>query len=424
MPEAIRVLHFADSHVGMENYGRIDRESGLNQRVLDFLRRMEEMAAYAKEHDVDLVIFAGDAFKNRKPEPTLQREFAHRITDLARLAPVVLLVGNHDVHTAQAKASSIEIYDTLDVPNVWVGMDYTGRVISTKRGDVFVATAPYPVRARLLELYAEQTPNAISASISIKDADEHIQGEMLHILERLANEADAHGDMPRLLTGHFAVSGAVPGAERALMLGRDIDVPKSAVADDRWDYVALGHIHKHQNLTHGLLDAPPVVYSGSIERIDFGEEKDPKGFCWVELARGETRWQFVELDARRFVTVTCDAQRSDNPTQDAIDALKAKRASLRDAVVRFKLTLSAETQVMFDEAVLRKEADKLQPFYFHFIKEVERSNRMRLGVTPEGLTHLELLEQYLLSQTDIDAARREELIEAAKPLMHTDETAE
>ncbi len=423
MPEPIRVLHFADSHIGMENYGRIDRESGLNQRVLDFLRRMDEMIAYAKEHDVDLIIFAGDAFKNRKPEPTLQREFAHRITDFAKLAPVVLLVGNHDVHTSQVKASSIEIYDTLDVPNVWVGMDYAGRVIHTKRGDVFVATAPYPVRARLLELYTTQAQETASASISIKDADEHIQAEMLKILEGLANEADTHGDMPRLLTGHFAVSGAVPGAERALMLGRDIDVPKNAVADDRWDYVALGHIHKHQNLTHGLLDAPPVVYSGSIERIDFGEEKDPKGFCWVELTRGETLWQFIELDARRFITVTCDAQRSDNPTQDAIDTLKDKRASLRDAVVRFKLTLSDETQVMFDEAVLRKEADKLHPSYFHFIKEVERPNRMRLGVTPEGLTHLELLEQYFLSK-EIDAARREELIEAAKPLMHTDETAE
>ncbi len=209
MPDPIRVLHFADSHIGMENYGGIDPETGLNQRVVDFLRRMDEMVAYARDHDADLIIFAGDAFKNRKPEPTLQREFAYRITDLAKLAPVVLLVGNHDLATSAVKASSIDIYDTLAVPNVWVGLDYEGRVIPTKRGDVFVATAPYPVRARLLELENS------TASLSLKDVDDKIQGVMDNILDRLAQQADAHGNMPRLLTGHFAVSGAIPGAERA-----------------------------------------------------------------------------------------------------------------------------------------------------------------------------------------------------------------
>jgi len=417
MPEPIRVLHFADSHIGMENYGGIDAKSGLNQRVVDFLRRMDEIVAYARDHDADLIIFAGDAFKNRKPEPTLQREFAYRITDLAKIAPVVLLVGNHDLATAAAKASSIDIYHTLDVPNVWVGMDYEGRVIHTKRGDVFVATAPYPVRARLLERDSGDDANPLR---SLKDVDEQIQGVMDSILDGLAQEADAHGDMPRLLTGHFAVSGAIPGAERALMLGRDIDVPKRSVADDRWDYVALGHIHKHQNLTHGLLDAPPVVYSGSIERIDFGEEKDPKGFCWVELAREETRWQFVELNARRFVTITCDLQ-SSNPTQDAIDAIKAKQASLSDAVVRVKLTFTPQTQTLFDENKVRDELKRNKAFFTHLIKDVQHPHRLRLGTTAEGLTHLQLLEQYFISQ-GVEAARREALLEAAKTLMHTDDS--
>ncbi len=416
MPDPIRVLHFADTHIGMENYGGIDAKSGLNQRVVDFLRRMDEIVAYARDHDADLIVFAGDAFKNRKPEPTLQREFAYRITDLAKIAPVVLVVGNHDVHTSQLKASSIEIYDTLAVPNVWVGMDYEGRVIHTKRGDVFVATAPYPVRARLLEI-----DGAERASLSLKDVDEQIQGVMDSILDGLAQEADAHGDMPRLLVGHFAVSGAIPGAERALMLGRDIDVPKRAVADSRWDYVALGHIHKHQNLTHGLLDVPPVVYSGSIERIDFGEEKDAKGFCWVELARGATRWQFVALNARRFVTITCDLQTSSNPTQDALDAIKAKQASLSDAVVRVKLTFTPQTQTLFDENKVREALKRNKAFFTHLIKDVQHPHRLRLGTNPEGLTHLELLERYFISQ-GVDTARREALLEAAKTLMHTDDS--
>ena len=47
---------------------------------------MDDMVDYAREHDVDLVVFAGDAFKTRTPTPTYLREFAHRIRDLAALA--------------------------------------------------------------------------------------------------------------------------------------------------------------------------------------------------------------------------------------------------------------------------------------------------------------------------------------------------
>src|SRR5690606_41822083 len=82
----------------------------------------------------------------------------------------------------------------------------------------------------------------------------------------MAEEADKY-DMPRILTAHFTVSGAVIGSERSIMLGRDVAVGLSSVADPRWDYVALGHIHKHQVLTQGRVDTPPVVYSGSIEQI-------------------------------------------------------------------------------------------------------------------------------------------------------------
>ena len=68
--DKIRLLHFADIHVGMENYGKVDPGSGVNARVLDFLCRFDELIDYGLEHDVDLVIFAGGASKRRGPNPT------------------------------------------------------------------------------------------------------------------------------------------------------------------------------------------------------------------------------------------------------------------------------------------------------------------------------------------------------------------
>lgn len=407
MADSIRVLHFADSHIGMENYGKTDPETGLSSRVVDFLRRMDEIVEYARDHDVDLTIFAGDAFKTRSPNPTLQREFAHRIRDLSELAPIVLLVGNHDLPPSALKASSIEIYETLAVPNVWVAYEYAGNVIETKRGPVYVAAAPYPIRARLLE----RIP---TGGMTIAQTDELLQTELAKILDQLAAEADEQGDIPRLLTGHFTVSGAVVGSERGIMLGRDVAVPKNILADPRWDYVALGHIHKHQNLTEGRIDAPPVVYSGSIERIDFGEEGDPKGFCWVELSREETTWEFVKVKARPFVTLRGDMRESINPTQDTIRLIESH--NLRHAVVRMYLQMTQESEARFNEMAVRHALQNAGVFHFAALrKEIDQPTRSRLGASPEGLTAEQLLERYLISK-EVSPERRTELMDAASSI--------
>ncbi len=406
MTEPIRVLHFADTHIGMENYGKTDPQTGLSSRVRDFLRRMDEMVDYARDHDVDLVIFAGDAFKTRQPNPTYQREFAHRIRDLSQLAPVVLLVGNHDLPPTTLKASSIEIYHTLQVPNVWVADDYTLREIETRRGLAAVATAPYPIRSRLL---ADERV----AGLTIAETDALLQAVMTDLVERLAAAAAAL-NMPRLLTGHFTVDGAVTGSERQIMLGRDVTLLRSSLADPRWDYVALGHIHKHQNLTAGQPGLPPVVYSGSIERVDFGEEGDPKGFCWVELARGATRWQFVPVRARPFVTLRADLRDSPEPTAELIDLVK--RYDLSEAVTRLILTLTPETEARLNESAVREALRQAGVFQVASIRrEVEQAVRTRLGDSPEGLTPAELLERYLISK-EVPAERRAELLAAAQPI--------
>ncbi|HZB96695.1 MAG TPA: metallophosphoesterase, partial [Herpetosiphonaceae bacterium] len=72
-----KMLHLADIHIGMENYGRTDPATGLNTRLQDYLQRFDEALTYALETEpVDIVLIAGDIYKNRTPNPTHQREFA------------------------------------------------------------------------------------------------------------------------------------------------------------------------------------------------------------------------------------------------------------------------------------------------------------------------------------------------------------
>lgn len=410
----VKLLHFADVHVGMENYGKTNPSTGLSSRVMDFLRRMDEMVDYAHRHDVDLAIFAGDAFKSRNPNPTFQREFAYRVQDLAALCPVVLLVGNHDLPTNIKRASSIEIYNTLRVPNVHVGMEYDILPIETKAGLVQVATAPYPVRTQLLEEEQDRS------GMGIADLDSMLQEVLHHHLAALAEKA-ALSDAPRVLTGHFTIDGAVTGSERQIMLGRDVAALLSSVANPVWDYVAMGHVHKHQDLTRNDPFKPPVVYSGSLERIDFGEEADNKGFVWVELERGNTQYQFVPVKSRPFVTLRINVCASMNPTQEVLKLIHEHE--LDDAVVRLLITCDPETDAMLHmreiEEVLRHSGAN---FVAAVHKQVERTGRARLGGSPEGLTPHELLERYFDSRS-LEPERMDTLMEAAETIFRVvDET--
>ena len=399
----IRLLHFSDLHIGVENYGRLDPTTGVNGRVLDFLCRFDELIDYGLEHEVDLVIFAGDAFKTRNPTPTYQRAFARRVKRLADAGvPVVLLVGNHDLPTMVQRASSVDIFRTLEISNVVVGRDERVHRIETRHGPVQVATVPYPARQRLLARDEYR-------GLSIEQLDEVLRQIVADNIGALTKQLDPQ--IPAVLVAHLSVSGATFGSERSVMIGRDAVILKSALADPAWDYVALGHVHKHQSLNDG--GHPPIVYAGSLERIDFGEESQPKGFCWVELSRGETAWKFVEVDARCFVTVDADVREALNPLM----ALQREVAAhdLCHAVVRLILRLRADQEPLVRDRDVRA---LLSDAYFvgGINRKVERETRVRLGsLAPEEMTDRELLTRYLEAKS-VDSERIEDLLEYAEPI--------
>ncbi len=380
--EPIRLLHFADLHVGVENYGRLDPKTGLHLRVVDFLRRLDEVVACALEHEADVVLFAGDAFRTRSPEPTHQREFAARIRRLSEAGiAVVLLVGNHDVAAMAQRASSLDIFAALGVPGVEVINKPRLLRLQTKHGPLQIAGLPYPVRQHLLrkERYRGMTPEQL---------DEKVAEALISTMRGLA--AQVEPTTPVILAGHFSLDQAEGGSERKIMIGRDVSLPLSAVASGPWDYVALGHIHRHQDVNEGRY--PGVVYAGSLERVDFGEEGEPKGFVWVEVARGGTRWRFVEVAARPMRTIEVDARHLEDPLAGV--RRRIARYDLRGAIVRLRVRLRPEQR----EQVRARQIAALLEGVFHakVLIEVERPRRDRLAdVQWEAMTPALLLERYL-----------------------------
>jgi exonuclease SbcD len=402
----IRVVHFSDLHIGMENYGRLDPGTGTSTRVRDFLDRLDEVVEFALEEEADLAIFAGDAFKSRDPDPTQQREFAKRVKRLADALPTLLVVGNHDMPGMAAKASSVDIFHALDVPGVILGQKPNGKVVETRRGPVFLAWMPYPMRNRLLIKEEHQGKTIGQLETSLREVVSTI---LLDLTQRAAEH-----DMPRVLCGHFSVDLARVGSERTVMLGKDVTVLKSTLTDPTWDYVALGHIHKHQNLNED--GYPPVVYSGSLERIDFSEEEEAKGFCWVMLARGETQWEFIPVNARPFQTVRVDVRQEEDPTGSVLSALE--EISTDDSIVRVIVQLQNQQQASLREREIENALDSAMSVTVS--RDVEHEIRSRLGEdSPEALTPLQLLEHYFQSMQETPERTHSLLAKAEELLRDT-----
>ncbi len=395
MGDPIRVVHFADIHVGMENYGYDDPETGVSSRVMDFLGRLDDIIAFAAENDADMAIFAGDAFKSRAPNPTYQREFATRIRALAEICPVVMVAGNHDMPAMTRKATTLDIFDTLRAANVIVGSKPEVYRIETKRGPVQVAVMPYPMRQRMLAHFEEMR------GLSIAETDAKLRELAGDNIDDLVESLEP--GIPAVLAGHFAVQGARLGSEQGIMLGQDIAVMLNRITDPRWDYVALGHIHAHQDLNRG--SHPAVVYPGSLERIDFGERKDAKGFCWVMLDGENTQYEFIPVAARPFALIEVDVRTTKDPMPVIERAIS--QVDTRDAVVRIIIqALPEQNEAISDKRIRELVADAS---YLDSIQHaLTYAERRRLGTTnPEELTRVELLEWYFkykgYSQEKIDA---------------------
>ena len=140
----MKLLHLADLHIGVENYGRIDPATGLHSRLLDYLERLDEAISFGLEAGVDLVLIAGDIYKNRALNPIHQREFARRVHRLRSAGvPVFILTGNHDISPAAGRAHSVEIFDALGIEGVTIADRPRLHLIATTAGSLQIIALPW-----------------------------------------------------------------------------------------------------------------------------------------------------------------------------------------------------------------------------------------------------------------------------------------
>jgi len=320
----IRFIHTADIHFGMENYGKIDPTTGVHTRLLDFNRALTFCIDYAIEQKVDFFLFSGDAYKTAHPSPTQQKMLLQCFLRLYKAhIPVVIIVGNHDNALSFGKANSLELFGDLPLDGFYVLAKPATLQLQTRNGPIQIVGIPWPTR------------NAISISDkhmqkSAGEITEYISHAVAHIIKDAAEKLDP--TIPAVLAGHLTVSsGIFSGSEKRAIYGTDPIFLPSQLAIPPFDYVALGHLHRYQNLNPN--GYPAIIYPGSIERIDFGERKETKGFCSVTIAKkNNTSHEFIPTPSRPFIQIEIIIEPGKPQTEQVIAAIK--KHTIDDAVVK------------------------------------------------------------------------------------------
>lgn len=403
----IKLLHFADAHIDMANYGQHDPATGLPLRVMDFLKSLDFIVDTAITEKVDLVIFAGDTYRDRSPAPTFQREWGKRIMRLSRAKiPTLLLTGNHDVSPSQYRAHAIQEFETLSPDYVHVASSLKHLGPADLDGvAVQVIAIPWITRSGILASLTDDTS-------SEENPQEVIEKMLNGWLSQTLDSLDPN--LPTILTAHASIAGAKFGSEQMVKIGRDVVLPLGLLANPALDYVALGHIHRYQDLNLG--SHPPVIYPGSIERVDFGEINEEKGFIIAEIEKGQTKYRWQQLPIRRFLDYWVELDDLLGVNEKIFTALPPS-AEIADTIARLTLVYPRDLETMIDEARIYDYFKGA--FSFQLNKKPISDVRARLGDSFEAssMTPTELLELYWKRQHIEDQAERERLQKLAEELI-------
>ncbi len=254
---------------------------------------------------------AGDLFDVVAPSPESEQIVFRALLDLAEVAPVVVVAGNHD-HPRRLRAVA---------PLLRLGRIQVGDVLQRpEHGGVLRIEASTGETARIaLVPFVSQRAIVTADDLMALDPDQHggMYAERLRlILEKLT--AGMTTDDVNLVVGHLMVAGGDPGGgERSAHTVFDYAVSAQAF-DGSLSYVALGHLHRPQRIPA----AAPVWYAGSPLQLDFGETGDRKVVLVVEAEPGlPARVGEVPLSAgRRLLRLRGTLEQLEPLAEDVGDA--------------------------------------------------------------------------------------------------------
>lgn len=379
----MRVLAAGDLHCYWPTYSRIC-EDGIPSRLQDWRRSADALLHTAIKYGVKVAVFPGDYFPNSRPSPLQILEVAKLFQKFEETGiRVVGCKGNHD-DLGPGQESPVDIVDRI-------GHDYSCWGISQPKllqlDGLDIAVLPYVKGIQV-------GPNEIT-------------DRLMAILRALI--AQSEPAKPKIVIGHWAISGcrlaagnSLSATEPTLPLGDLQALPVQAVI--------MGHIHTPQVVATN----PIVLHTGILERHDFGEERNQCG-CYI-LDLESQQWEFIELPARRFVTLEVPPEELPHLAECPEDI--ADREGIQEAVVRVTYRATEEQAKRLDHGAMIRALEAAGAHQVAGVfPEIINNGRTREASITETTGPLEALNRWLSLRGDISEDMQDRVRTAAASLL-------
>ena len=314
----------------------------------------------ADDRNVHGVLIAGDLFEGKSsPEErrVLGSALAHLSTDKqGGLRQVVAIRGNHD------QPRELSVFGWYNAVTVAEEPRFVTVAHERSLTTVDILCVPWPERAFLAAL--DHTGEA---------GDQAGSAALAAMLRGMVATRE-HPERPLVILAHLQVLGAISSSAQP-MIGRAIEAVLGDLQDLGAAFVALGHIHRPQEL------APGVEYIGSLTVHDFGEEDEQKriGILTVE-DDGTASVEWIPVPCRRWLTIEAEVGEDGAPVEEwpvansaADEALVI--AGLAGANVRYRYTCDESEQHLFDHAEIERRFAAAHTL--KIVAQVERAERVR-----------------------------------------------
>jgi exonuclease SbcD len=360
----LKIITFADLHLGVSAYGKIDPGTNLNSRVISALNSLDIMINYAINNDIKLVIAAGDMYKNSSISSSIQAEFNKRIRRLIdNDIKVLMLDGNHDVDRIETKKSPMVVYDDLRVEHV----------IQTRFHKEFnIEIDNEKIKVVFLPTY-------------------HTEEEIRNIV----NETQYDGN-PIVFIFHGTIRGA--NLNDWNIAENETYVEPSVFDKEGVSAVVMGHLHKHQI----LYNSPLVYYTGSLQRVDFSEEKQPKGFVLLDVQRDlSTKYDFIEIESQTFLTLDFNIVNQENETDFILGVIEKNKKRIKDSIVRLRVQMDKSNFI--NETKIYEVINSFSPHNILDIqKKIEKQDSVRNSELTEYVDEYKALEIFFKEKDNFD----------------------
>ncbi|MGA9875153.1 MAG: exonuclease SbcCD subunit D [Solirubrobacteraceae bacterium] len=294
----MRLVHLSDTHLGWRSLHRVD-ERGRNQRESDVYEAFDRAIDKTIELAPDVVIHSGDLFDGYHPSSAALKVCLDGIARLRDAGiPFVVIAGNHSTPRIASAEHVFCLLERFD------------------RNGLVHAVFGEPRRVQIGKLTILAVPH-VNDEAAVRDT-----------LVTAAPDTDADYNV---LVAHLGLDGLghVGGSEAGSLTlsGETLETA------DPFDYVALGHLHRFQDVRDN------AAYSGSLERLSWADDPDGrKGILEVDLAAGFTSAEFVtlhEIAVRPHTALpTIDASATDDLEAEVIAAAETVDVSGSEPMVR------------------------------------------------------------------------------------------